>query len=187
MTGIGGRRKQLPFRTGLLFLAIGAGLLLAWGAVKAEPGMQIAPALPTPTPLPNRPAVKSAPDISSIDSPNPACVLPRAHTGVCYISWTYLYAYANPNYLITTTVEIDGKKRARYNGFFQTDMYIPSEMLVFQVACGAPGSGGDPILGLNHSYTLRARDSSGLGAANYGSVTCPADEPRHIFLPLVRR
>ncbi len=79
------------------------------------------------------------------------------------------------------TVEIDGKKRARYNGFFQTDMYIPSEMLVFQVACGAPGSGGDPNLGLNHTYTLRARDSAGLGAANYGSVTCPADEPRRIF------
>jgi hypothetical protein len=177
---------SLPFRISLLFLAILAGLLLAWGVVRAAPDTLAAPVLPTPTPLPDQPAVES-PDISFVDSPTASCVLPRADTGVCFMTWSYLYATADPNYIITMTVGIDDKARARYNGFFQTSMYVPSEMLVFRVACGAPGSGGDPNLGMNHSYALRARDSAGLNASNYGSVTCPADEPRRIYIPLLRK
>ena len=176
---------SLTFRITLVFLAILTGLLLAWGVAQAAPAMQSA-APTTPMPLPDQPAVES-PDISFIDSQTAACELARANTGVCYMTWSYLYAYADPNYMITMTGEIDGKKRARYQGFFQTSMYVPSEMLVFRVACGAPGSGGFPNLGMNHSYTLRARDSAGLGAANYGSVTCPADEPLRIYLPLLRK
>lgn len=174
------------FRISLVFVAILVSLLLAWGVVQAASSKQAALAITTPMPLPNQPAVQS-PDISFIDSPTAACELARANTGVCYMTWSYLYAYANPNYMITMTVEIDGKKRARYQGFFQTDMYVPSEMLVFRVACGAPGSGGLPNMGMSHSYTLRARDSANLNATNYGSVICPADEPLRIYLPLLRK
>ena len=178
---------SLPFRISLVFLAILAGLLLAWGVVQAAPAVQATPpALSTPMPLPNQPAVQS-PDISFIDSPTAVCELSTAYNGSCEITWYYLYASADPNYMITMTVEIDGKARARYQGFFQTNMYVPSEMLAFRVACGAPGSGGSPNWGMNHNYTIRARDSAGLGAANYGSVTCPADIPRHIYLPLMRK
>jgi hypothetical protein len=181
-----------PFRITVLILALLAGLFLAWGVVQAAPALQPSPgdsgivALATPPPLPVQPAIES-PDISFIDSPTASCNLPRANTGVCLMTWSYMYADASPDYIITMTVGIDDKARARYAGFFQSYMYIPSEMLVFRVACGAPGTGGNPILGANHSYVLRARDSSGLASANYGSVTCPADIPRRNFLPLLTR
>ena len=177
---------SLHMRISLIFLTILAGLLLAWGVVRAAPDTLAASVLPTPTPLPDQPAV-DPPDISLIDSPTASCVLPRANTGVCFVTWSYMYASADPNYIITMTVGIDDKARGRYNGFFQTSMYVPSELLVFRVACGAPGSGGNPNYGMNHIYTLRARDSSGLSAANYGSVTCPADEPRRIYLPVLSK
>ena len=181
-----------PKRINLLLLALLAGLLAAWGIAGAAPALGAlsvpgAPAaLTTPEPLPERPAVQS-PDISFIDSPSAACVLPRAGTGVCYMTWYYMYAYADPNYMITMTVEIDGKKRGNYAGFFQTYMFIPPEMLSFKVACGAPGASGIPGMGLTHTYTLRGRDSSNLKAANYGSVTCPADTPRRLYLPMMRK
>jgi hypothetical protein len=85
------------------------------------------------------------------------------------------------------TVGIDDKARGRYSGFFQTNMYIPSELMTFLVPCGAPGTGGDPNFGQNHTYELRARDTAGLVAFNNGTVTCPADIPAHTFLPLLRR
>jgi hypothetical protein len=59
--------------------------------------------------------------------------------------------------------------------------------LDFCVRCGSPSSGGNPIFGTNHSYVLRARDSAGSTAANYGMVTCPADEPGRTFLPILTR
>jgi hypothetical protein len=181
-----------PFRISLVFLTLLAGLLLAWGMVQAVPvsalpsDIQEIPFVPTPTPLPEQPEVYS-PDISFIDSPSASCELPRAHTGVCYVTWYYMYASADPNYIISMTVGIDSKLRARYTGFFQTEMYVPSEMMAFQVPCGAVGSGGNPLFGAIHNYTLRARDSSGLSAANYGSVTCPADEPYRTYLAVLSK
>jgi len=179
-------------RIGVFLLTLLAGLLLAWGvvqaapALKGSPGIEAASTIATPTPLPNQPALVS-PDISFIDSPTASCILPRTNTGTCYITWSYLYVDANPDYIITMSVGIDGKALGRYTGFFQTSMYVPPELLVFRVPCGAPGSGGNPNLGANHSYAIRARDSSGLSAANNGSVTCPADEPARIYLPILRR
>jgi hypothetical protein len=85
------------------------------------------------------------------------------------------------------TVDIDGKKRANYSGFFQTYMYVPSEMLSFKVACGAPGASGVPGMGLIHSYTLPGRDSANLKAANYGSTIFPADTPRRVYMPMLRK
>ncbi|OGO10812.1 MAG: hypothetical protein A2Y53_07495 [Chloroflexi bacterium RBG_16_47_49] len=181
-----------PIRLSLVIVVLLAGLLLAWGVVQAAPALQVSPGtsgismLATPTPLPDQPAVVS-PDISFIDSPTASCILPRANTGVCFMTWYYMYANADPNYIITMTVGIDDKARARYNGFFQTNMFVPSELMVFRVACGELGSGGNPNLGAIHNYVLRARDSAGLGAANYGTVFCPADEPARIFLPLLNR
>jgi hypothetical protein len=154
------------------------GVILAWGALhtaapaSANVGM---PQAPLPTTLPLHPAINS-PEISSITSPSPSCVLPRRGTDICYISWNYMYAFADPNYMITMTVQIDDRSRARYQAFFQTSMYVPAEMLQFSVSCGAPGASGDPNWGLSHSYALRARDSAGLKAANYGQVFCPADQ-----------
>jgi len=179
-------------RISLLLLTLLIGLLLTWGLVQAATNPKVSPGavaesiFATPTSLPKQPPQVS-PDISFIDSPTASCVLPRAKTGTCYITWSYLYADATPNYMITMTVGIDGKDLARYTGFFQTSMYVPSQMLVFRVPCGAPGAGGNPDFGANHSFVLRARDSAGTGAANYGSVSCPADESARTYLPILRR
>jgi len=182
-----------PIRISLFIFSLLAGLLLAWGVVQAAPALQassepslVTSGLVTPTPLADQPAIES-PDISLIDSPTASCFLPRANTGICMMTWNYMYADASPDYIITMTVGIDDKARAYYSGFFQTSMFVPLELMTFRVPCGAPGSGGNPNLGANHSYVLRARDSSGSAAANYGTVTCPADIPARTFLPLLTR
>jgi hypothetical protein len=97
-----------------------------------------------------------------------------------WINWYYLSVNASPNYMICMEVTINEiGKVARYQGFFQTSMYVPYNMHFrgFRVACGALGSGGDPNRGKVYSFTIRAKDSAGLGSANYGSITCPAYTP----------
>ena len=116
------------------------------------------------------------PDISFIDSPTAACVQPDSSKNECFINWYYLNVSASPNYMITMTVAInDIGQVARYQGFFQESMYAPYNMNPqgYKVACGAPGSGGDPEWGKSYAYTIRARDSAGLKSANYGTAYCP--------------
>ncbi len=130
-----------------------------------------------------------SPTISFIDSPSATCSNPVPGTGACYISWNYLYVTAaSSQYVISMTVSINNHIRAYHAGFFQTAMYIPYDMTApgYLVTCGTEGSGGNPKLGNAYSYTIRARETSGLSAANYGSVTCPADT-MNIFLPMVQR
>lgn len=44
----------------------------------------------------------------------------------CFINWYYMAVSADPNYMITMTVELnDFGFVARDNGFFQTSMYVP--------------------------------------------------------------
>jgi hypothetical protein len=177
------------YRFSLLIGALLLGVLLVWGAAKATPALATSPgeaSSPVPTVLPNRADI-SSPDISFIYSPTPSCILLRAHSGECLMTWTYLSVSADPNYVISMTVSIDSQPSARYSGFFQTSMFVPMEMTGFTVPCGSPGSGGNPDFGASHTYTIRARDSSGLAAANYGTVYCPADERLSIFMPILRR
>jgi hypothetical protein len=174
------------FRYSLIILAILTGLLLAWGMVLAAPGTKTQQVIDAAQSLSNQREVAS-PDISFIDSPAASCELAETKYNLCYLTWSYLSVNAFPNYMITMTVSVDGKARARYSGFFQTGMYVPPEMSTIGVACNVPSSGNAPVLGATHSYTIRARDSAGLTAANYGSVTCPADLTRRIFLPLLDR
>jgi len=67
-------------------------------------------------------------------------------------------------------------------------MYIPSDMLMpgFKVACGWRGAGDMPGLGYSYDYVIRAAETGGLKAANYGTVTCPADVGT-VFMSVVRR
>jgi hypothetical protein len=168
----------------LMFVAVGTAQ-----APQSETEVQPASA-ETPPPQREREADPNAPAISFIDSPTATCYRPAAETSdACYIEWPYLYVTASASqYIISMTLEIDGRKRAYYSGFFQTSMYAPGEMYLpgFKVSCGVPGSNPDPRLGKSYSYTIRARETGGLSAANYGSVTCPAG-PRKIFLPLAVR
>jgi hypothetical protein len=128
-----------------------------------------------------------SPTISFIDSPSATCY--RASVGTCYIGWSYLYVSASSSqYIISMTVSINNHIRAYHSGFFQTSMYIPGAMLEpgFKVPCGWRGASGVPELGYSYNYVIRAAETGGLKAANYGTVTCPADKGT-IFLPFVTR
>jgi hypothetical protein len=119
--------------------------------------------------------------IGFIDSPSAQCRKIKGNE--CAISWYYLSVNAAPNYMIWLRVRIGEKLVFNTQGFFQTSMYIPGEQLgdSIRVPCGKPGSSPDPkpspnpvtLYGNTYSYTIDARDSSGLGSANYGSVACP--------------
>jgi hypothetical protein len=128
-----------------------------------------------------------SPSISFIDSPSATCYLPVPGTGACYIQWDYLNVTAAPgSYIISMTLSIDDHIRAYHSGFFQTSMYIPEDMTSpgYQVTCGWPGTGGTLGYGEIYNYTIRARDTAGLKAANYGTTTCPVDTIK-VYLPLL--
>ena len=127
----------------------------------------------------------NAPAISFIDSPSASCYRPVASVNTCYITWNYVNVSASDSqYVVSMTISIDNRLRAYHAGFFQTSMYVPGGMFGngFQVACGPRGSDG---MGSTYGYTLRARETGGLSAANYGSVTCPGVVLVH--LPIVTR
>jgi hypothetical protein len=130
-----------------------------------------------------------SPTISFIDSPSATCRLPVPNTNACYIQWQYLYVTASPSqYIISMTVAIDNQIRAAHTGFFQTNMYIPADMVApgYKVACGPPAD--ETGLGNTYAYVIRARETGGLAAANYGSVTCPGDiDIIRIFLPFIQK
>jgi hypothetical protein len=121
-----------------------------------------------------------SPNIGFIDSPSSTCYQPDPGQDACYLNWYYMSVSASPNYIISMTLTLNASGPiAHSQGFFQTSMYIPYNMLGdgFRVACGAPGAGGNPTLGNAYAYTIRARDSAGLGSANYGTTYCPAYNP----------
>lgn len=125
------------------------------------------------------------PAISFIDSPSASCSQPTASSNTCYIQWSYLYVTASTSqYIISMTVKINNRLVAYHSGFFQSYMYIPSDMMGdgYRVACGPRQANG---LGNAYAYTLQARETGGLSAANYGSVTCPG--VYLLYLPNVRR
>ena len=62
----------------------------------------------------------------------------------------YLSVDAGAHYMLTMTAFLnDFGPVAHTQGFFQTAMYLPYNMLGqgFKVACGSPGAGGNPQLG----------------------------------------
>ncbi|HOU12170.1 MAG TPA: hypothetical protein PKZ84_03575 [Anaerolineae bacterium] len=129
---------------------------------------------------PEASTVPQQPTIGFIDSPSATCYIPDPGQDSCYINWYYLSVGASPNYMITMTATINNiGPVAHTQGFFQTSMYIPYNMLGqgIKVPCGSLGAGGNPQLGNAYAYTIRARDSAGLSSANYGTVYCPASTP----------
>lgn len=179
-------RKRIGALLGALAVAAVWGTLVAQGAT----GLQTA--TPAATPVGPRREIQSEPQspaISFIDSPTATCYRAIAGTGTCYIEWNYLYVTASSSqYIVSMTVSIDDRLRAYHAGFFQTSMYVPSQMYApgFKVSCGAPGVDGVPGMGNIYNYVIRARETGGLSAANYGSVTCPADVVR-IFSPVIMK
>jgi hypothetical protein len=157
--------------------------------VRATDSAQITP---EQTELPIRretQVVPNSPEISFIDSQSPTCYLPAPGTSACYITWNYLYVTASSsNYIISMTIAIDNNLQAYHAGFFQTYMYVPGSMYGqgFKVNCGLPGTEGVQALGKTYNYTIRARETGGLGSANYGSVSCPGDVVK-VYLPNISK
>lgn len=100
-----------------------------------------------------------------------ACYQPDPAQDACSIQWNYLNVTATaPEYVLTMTVTIDGRLRSYYSGFFQSGMYVPQGLHTpgFRVACGVLGASGHPQLGKTYAYAIKAQDTGGLTAANYG-------------------
>jgi hypothetical protein len=128
--------------------------------------------------------IVDAPTISFIDSPTATCYQPDPAVDECFINWYYMSVTASPSYIINMWVTLNGiGGLAIYQGVFQTSMYVPYNMhdRGFKVACGPLVVSPDPTVSPDHgnsyAYTIRARDSAGLGSANYGTVYCPAFTP----------
>ena len=133
------------------------------------------------------------PNIGFIDSPSATCYQPDPTQDICYINWYYLSVDASPNYMISMSTTLNAKGVvAATQGFFQTSMYVPYSMFGtgFKVQCGppqtpdpnitpcsTPGCTDPKVLGNAYAYTIRAKDSSNLKSANYGTVYCPAFIP----------
>ena len=190
--------KRIGVVLGFLLLTAVLGIIITQETVRS-----LAPPLPTATlptqlqatpfspELPHREISEGgqSPTISFIDSPSASCSRPVPGTGACYIQWNYLYVTAaSSSYIISMTVTIDNHIRAYHAGFFQTYMYIPADMTApgYKVTCGTPGSGGTADWGHTYTYAIRARETTGLSSANYGSVTCPADTVK-VFLPFIKK
>jgi hypothetical protein len=129
------------------------------------------------------------PLISFIDSPNVTCFQPDPRKDECFIDWGYASVNASASqYIIAMSFYLGARVAAGVSGFFQTSMYVPSDLLGpgFKVRCGlrqlpdpanpcSPTPCTDPlVMGNQYSWTIRARETGGLKAANYGTVTCPA-------------
>ncbi len=194
-------RRWFGLLVGVLTLV---GLAMAWsvvltrpaagaqGASEPAPAAESGPTMPPSDPYRPRREFQGdaeAPAISFIDNPSPTCYRLAKGTGTCYIKWQYLrVTAASTQYIISMTVTIGDRLRAYHAGFFQTTMEIAGDVYGpgFRVACGPSGASGIVGLGNTYTYTIRARETGGLSAANYGSVTCPADVP-NIALPLMLR
>ncbi len=164
-------------------------LALGWVGLLAALGSSAWPATGSALSSGQNEAHREAPDgesparerlaerISFIDSPSATCYALTPGRDECFLQWEHLsVSTATPDYLIELTLTIDGAFRAIHSGFFQRSIYVPADFYQpgFRVDCGRPGDSGDPTLGLTHSYAVRARDTKGLSAANYGVATCPA-------------
>ncbi len=150
--------------------------LLFYASVLGAASPPAAPSGFDPLPPPEQTLAPGAKSISIIDSRTVACVIPDPEVDSCEMRWESLYVSAGTDYVTFMTFKIDGKARAIYTGFFQNFMYVPSDMQpeTFKVDCGKLGSGGDPTLGMAHTYYIEAFDTTGKLASNFGAVLCPA-------------
>lgn len=191
-------RKILTALIGSLALAAVGGMFVIY-EMAGGPAVQPAAAAGAKPDLPhqqtdNQGIPRAAP---GIQNPTPLCYRPVDGTGACYLEWNYLQATASSGaYIISMTVTIDNRLRAYHTGFFQTEMYIPADMMApgYRVLCGELGSGDNPDMGLTYAYLIQARDTTGQTSTNSGSVTCPADEvvapapvEEMIYLPLIQK
>ena len=126
------------------------------------------------------PAGVAQPSLSFINSPTPYCFQPNPTMDECYVNWASMSVSASPASMKVMTLTIDAVGIvARYQGFFQEAMTVTHEMngMGFQVACGAPGAGGQAQLGASYDWIIKAEDINGVTTSNSGTLYCPPHNP----------
>jgi len=130
------------------------------------------------------------PETSDMDSMTPHCHKLQPRTDICYINWYDIAVQVDDPISITSiTIKIDGKMRANYQGFFQSNAYISNKSngLGFQVSCGYEGADGYAGLGYRHTYAISYVNSLGNGELHTGYVHCPANNLLPVYLPLLSK
>jgi hypothetical protein len=168
-----------------VFLLVSA--TLGGAGVPASGARGLGEAGPVRQSLSTRP---KTPSISLLETRKPTCYRPELGSNACFVNWgSTTVSTSAPRTIVSMTLTIDGQMRANYQGFFQDAMEVMPGFhgAGFQVPCG-PAS-VDGVVGMGHRYdwALRARDSQGLQTSSSGALTCPALDPIHVFLPMVRR
>lgn len=167
--------------------------LAATGGVLAQPAMPSAPHATDPPWI-----LELAGDMQRTRTPplapqalgfiateSPHCIQLDPAVDACYINFQF-NGVSSDQYVTEFTVAVNGLIALRAYGFFQGAFSLPRNSLGdlgVRVACGRTGASGDvdPLVGLRHPFTIRARDSAGLNAANYGVIGCPAYFPELNF------
>jgi hypothetical protein len=167
----------------LWFALAAVFVCLSWGAVSPARAADPPEALATAAePSPKLAIEADSPNISPIDASSTTCYRAEETSETCYIEWPYVYVTAGTSqYIISMTTEIDGRVRVHTQGFFQTSMYVPSDMYApgFAVDCGQPGSDGIPDLGNVYFFSITARETGGGSSTRSTDVLCPYT--LHIF------
>jgi hypothetical protein len=120
-----------------------------------------------------------------IATESPHCIQLDPAVDACYINFQF-NGVSSDQYVTEFTVAVNGLIAMRAYGFFQGAFSLPRNSLGdlgLRVACGRTGASGDadPLVGLRHPFTIRAKDSAGQNAANYGAIGCPAFFPELNF------
>lgn len=130
------------------------------------------------------------PETDDMYSMTPHCYKLQPRTDICYINWYDMAVQVEDPISITSiTIKIDGKMRANYQGFFQSNAYISNKVngLGFQVSCGYEGADGYAGLGYRHTYAISYVNSLENGELHTGSALCPANNLLPVYLPLLSK
>lgn len=115
--------------------------------------------------------------IGFIASDGPSCTQPNPAVNSCLVNFQRLRVDGGANYMIWMTVELNDRLVGKFRGFFQNVLDVANPFGPgIKVPCGPIGSGTDLDLGpggRRYNFTIRAKDSAGLTATNYGTIWCP--------------
>lgn len=132
--------------------------------------------------------VHTAPQAVSMTVSNPYCAQDVQTAGSCLINLRYFYASTIDSSFNHIEIAIDGKVRARMNGFFENSAYLAGSMLGngLKVACGGKNVSGIPDMGRQYAVTLTGFATGSSPVVDVANVTCPYYQGK-LYLPLVSK
>ena len=132
--------------------------------------------------------VHTAPQAVSMTVSNPYCVQDVNTAGSCRINLRYFYASTTDASFSHIEIAIDGKVRARMNGFFENSAYLTGPILGdgLKVACGGKNVSGVPDMGRQYAVTLTGFATGSSPVVDIANVTCPYYQGE-TYLPLITK